>query len=177
MLLLAGLFSYWLGFSQQEVTISTQQLIALVVGAGVIGGFIFKEWSKFKNRKLRFMKALADKLYFKNLDNNSGVFHHLIDCAEEEECKEAILAYYFLVVDGGSMTSEQLDKKIELWFSEQFDFQIDFEITDALAKLGRFSIVESVDGQYTAINISAAKVELDSQWDRLFNFSKAPLTE
>ena len=177
LLVLAGLFGYWLGFSNEEVTINIQQLIALGVGAGVLGGFIFKEWSKFKNRKLRFMKALADNLYFKNLDNNSGVFHHLIDCAEEEECKEAILAYYFLVVDGGSMTSEQLDKKIELWFSKKFDFQIDFEIADALAKLERFSIVESVNGQYTAITISAANVELDSQWDRLFNFSKAPLTE
>ena len=111
LLVLAGLLSYWLGLSNKEVTINTQELIALGVGAGVLGGFIFKEWSKFKNRKLRFMKALADNLYFKNLDNNSGVFHHLIDSAEEEECKEAILAYYFLVVHGSSMTSEQLDKK------------------------------------------------------------------
>jgi hypothetical protein len=75
------------------------------------------------------------------------------------------------------VTSEQLDNKIEQWFSEQFDFQIDFEIADALAKLERFSIVESVNGQYTGIVISVAKVELVSQWDRLFNFSKAPLTE
>jgi hypothetical protein len=177
LLVLAGLFGYWLGISSQEVTINTQQLIALVVGAGVLGGFIFKEWSKFKNRKLRFMKALADNLYFKNLDNNSGVFHHLIDSAEEEECKEAILAYYFLVVHGGAMTSQQLDEKIEQWFSEQFDFQIDFEITDALAKLERFRIVTSNDGQYTALPISAAQVELNAQWDGLFNCSKAPLSE
>ena len=43
------------------------------------------------------MKALADSLYFKNLDNNAGVFHHLVDAAEEEEFKEAVLAYYFLL--------------------------------------------------------------------------------
>jgi hypothetical protein len=176
LLVLAGLLSYWFGFSSQEVTINTQQLIALGIGAGVLGGFIFKEWSKFKNRKLRFMKALADNLYFKNLDNNSGVFHNLIDSAEEEECKEAILAYYFLVTIGGSMTSEQLDKKIEQWFSEQFDFQIDFEIADALAKLERFGIVKSNDDQYIALSISAAQLQLDTQWDGLFNFSKVPLT-
>ena len=56
----------------------------------MLGGSIFKEWNKFKNRKLRLMKALADNLYFKNLDNNSDVLHHLIDSAEKE-CKEAIL--------------------------------------------------------------------------------------
>jgi hypothetical protein len=170
LLVLAGLLSYWFGFSRQDVTINTQQLIALGIGAGVLGGFIFKEWSKFKNRKLRFMKALADNLYFKNLDNNSGVFHNLIDSAEEEECKEAILAYYFLVTIGGAMTSEQLDKNIEQWFSEQFDFQIDFEIADALAKLERFGIVKSNDDQYVALSISAAQLQLDTQWDGLFNF-------
>lgn len=170
LLVLAGLLSYWFGFSRQDVTINTQQLIALGIGAGVLGGFIFKEWSKFKNRKLRFMKALADNLYFKNLDNNSGVFHNIIDSAEEEECKEAILAYYFLVTIGGAMTSEQLDKNIEQWFSEQFDFQIDFEIADALAKLERFGIVKSNDDQYVALSISAAQLQLDTQWDGLFNF-------
>lgn len=45
------------------------------------------------------MKALADNLYFKNLNNNDVVFHRLIDSAEEE-CKEAILAYYLLVTHG-----------------------------------------------------------------------------
>ena len=174
LLVLAGLFGYWFGFSNKEVTITTQQLIALGVGTAVLGGFIFKEWSKFKNRKLRFMKALADNLYFKNLDNNSGVFHHLIDSAEEEECKEAILAYYFLVVQQNSMTSEQLDNKIEQWFVDKFDFYIDFEIADALEKLQRFGIVTVNEGQYTAISINDAQIQLDAKWDGLFNFAKAP---
>jgi hypothetical protein len=172
LIVLGGLFSFWLGLSNKEVTINTQQLVALGAGAGVLGGFIFKEWSKFKNRKLRFMKALADNLYFKNLDNNSGVFHHLIDSAEEEECKEAILAYYFLVVHPGSMTSDMLDHKIEQWFAEKFNFQIDFEIADALAKLQRFGIVSSNDGEYTALPISDAQDMLDTKWDKIFDFSK-----
>lgn len=174
LLILAGLFGYWLGLSHKEVTISTQELIALGVGTGVLGGFIFKEWSKFKNRKLRFMKALADNLYFKNLDNNAGVFHHLIDSAEEEECKEAILAYYFLVTHSDSMTSEEIDQNIEKWFEDKFGFEIDFEITDALDKLVRFGIVKSDNGQYTALTISAAQLELDAQWDALFHFSTDP---
>ncbi|MBL4631771.1 MAG: DUF3754 domain-containing protein [Paraglaciecola sp.] len=169
LLILAGLLGYWMGYSNEEVTINSKQLVALGVGAGVLGGFIFKEWSKFKNRKLRFMKALADNLYFKNLDNNSGVFHHLIDSAEEEECKEAILAYYFLVIQGGPITSENLDKTIEQWFDKKFSFQIDFEIADALAKLERFGIVKLNDGQYTALPISAAQGQLDTQWNTIFN--------
>ncbi len=134
-LLLAGVFSFWFGLSDKEVNIGTQELLALGIGFGVLGGFIFKEWSKFKNRKLKFMKALADNLYFKNLDNNAGVFHHLVDAAEEEECKEAILAYYFLLIDKQPLSSQQLDEKIEDWFKTRFEYQIDFEIEDALTKL------------------------------------------
>lgn len=174
LIILAGLFGYWLGLSNKEVTINTQELIALALGAGVLGGFIFKEWSKFKNRKLRFMKALADNLYFKNLDNNAGVFHHLIDSAEEEECNEAILAYYFLLTHKDPMTSDDLDKNIENWFAEKFDFQIDFEIVDALGKLERFGIVTSHNGQYSALSISAAQTELDARWDKLFHFANSP---
>lgn len=106
LIVLAGLFSYWLGLSDSQVNLTNQQLLALAAGAGILGGFVFKKWSKFKNRKLRFMKALADNLYFKSLDNNAGVFQHLIDAAEEEECKEAILAYYFSCIGPNPMTSK-----------------------------------------------------------------------
>lgn len=168
LLLLSGVLGYWIGLSDKQVTIGTQELIALAIGAGVIGGFIFKEWSKFKNRKLKFMKALADNLYFKNLDNNAGVFHHLIDSAEEEESKEAILAYYFLLTTGKALSSEQLDELIEQWFDVKFGFQIDFEIEDALAKLTRFGIVSYENNEYTANSISTAHRKLDDKWDALF---------
>lgn len=168
LLLLGGLFGYWLGLSNKQVTIGSQELLALGVGAGVLGGFIFKEWSKFKNRKLKFMKALADNLYFKNLDNNAGVFHHLIDSAEEEECKEAILAYYFLLISDEPLSCKQLDKNIEHWFGKHFDFNIDFEVEDALAKLTRFGVVSAENNLYQALPLSDAKATLDATWDGYF---------
>lgn len=168
-ILLAGVLAYWFGLSDKQVTIGTKELLALSVGAGILGGFIFKEWSKFKNRKLKFMKALADNLYFKNLDNNAGVFHHLIDSAEEEECKEAILAYYFLLSHQKALSSEQLDNLIEAWFADKFGFKIDFEIDDALSKLTRFGVVTFENNTYKAKSISAAHKQLDDEWDALFS--------
>lgn len=168
-LLLAGVFAYWFGLSDKQVTIGTQELLALGIGTGVLGAFIFKEWSKFKNRKLKFMKALADNLYFKNLDNNAGVFHHLIDAAEEEECKEMIIAYYFLATSKYPLSSEQLDTHVEDWFSAKFDFNIDFEIDDALAKLTHFGLVSLQDNKYEALNIEDAHQKLDHRWDDLFS--------
>lgn len=169
LLLIGALLSYWVGYSDEEVSIGTKELLALGLGAGVLGGFIFKEWSKFKNRKLKFMKALADNLYFKNLDNNVGVFHHLIDAAEEEECKESILAYYCLLTSEQALTKIELDDKIEQWFAAKFDFHINFDIEDALAKLTRFGIIQCDNEHYRAVPIADAKNVLDGKWDALFS--------
>jgi hypothetical protein len=169
LLLVATLLGYWLGLRDQEVQISSQQLIALGLGMGVFGSFIFKEWSKFKNRKLKFMKALADNLYFKNLDNNAGVFHHLIDAAEEEESKESILAYYFLLISPEPITAEQLDIRIETWFAKKYDFHIDFEIEDALRKLLRFGLIRNDADLYTVTALEQAQEGLNHKWNHLFD--------
>ncbi|MCF2949083.1 DUF3754 domain-containing protein [Paraglaciecola aquimarina] len=170
LVLVAALMSYWIGLSNKEVVIGSQQLLVLGAGLAVLGGFIFKEWSKFKNRKLSFMKTLADNLYCKNLDNNSGVFHHLIDSAEEEECKEAILAYYFLLVSQSGLTSQELDKEIETWFDDKFGLKLDFEIEDALAKLLRLKLVTVMDNSYSAVPLNQGLIILDKNWDQVFKF-------
>lgn len=170
LVLLAALFSYWLGISDKNVTIGSQQLIALGAGIGVFGGFIFKAWNQFKNRKLSFMKALSDNLYFKNLDNNSGVFHHLVDSAEEEESKEAILAYYFLLISDKPLSKNMLDQRIEAWFDDKFDLELDFEVEDALTKLERFGLVEMTKDEYSAVPLSKGRRILDKNWDDLFKF-------
>ena len=118
-LLIASVISFWLGLTKKEVRIEQQHLIALALGLAMLGGFLFKQINKLKNRKIKFMKVLSDNLYFKNLDNNTGVFHHLVDTAEEEEFKEAILAYYFLLVEDRDLTIIELDETVEHWFENK----------------------------------------------------------
>ena len=91
---------------------------------------------QFKNRKIQFMKALSENLYFRNLDNDAGVFHHLLDAAEEEEVKEAVLAYHFLRTAQRPLTAE-LDRRIEDWFVRRWDAVFDFEVDDGVGKLRR----------------------------------------
>lgn len=169
--LLAALFSFWLGWRSEEVHMGQQHFITFAIGMGVFGGFIFKEWSKFKNRKIRFMKALSDNLYFKNLDNNAGVFHTLVDSAQEEDVKEALLAYTFLLNSPKGLSPTQLDEKIEAWFAQQHNCLLDFEINDALQKLTKMQLVNKQNEIFTAIPLHQAKASLDKQWDDLFKFS------
>ena len=174
LLLVGSVISFWLGLKDQEVQIKQQHLIALGAGLGTLAGFLFRQVNKYKNRKIKFMKTLADNLYFKNLDNNAGVLYHLIDAAEEEELKEAVLAYYFLLNATAPVTKNDLDQRIESWLAERWDCRIDFEIGDAIRKLQRLKLIEADADQLRCIPLSAAKHQLDNIWDNYFTYSKVP---
>ena len=171
LLLVGSVISFWLGVKDQEVQIKQQHLIALGAGLGTLGGFLFRQINKYKNRKIKFMKALSDNLYFKNLDNNAGVFYHLIDAAEEEEFKEAVLAYYFLLTAKDPLTKKQLDDRIEKWLAEKWDCHIDFEIGDAADKLQRLNLIEQDGEILRSLPLGEAKQQLDTIWDNFFVYN------
>ncbi|MDX2494085.1 MAG: TMEM143 family protein [Desulfuromusa sp.] len=139
-----------------------------------IGAFLFKQWNGYKNRKIKFMKTLGDSLYFKNLDNNAGVFYHIIADAEEEEFKEALLGYLFLLKSDAGLTATELDTTIEEWFTETYATPINFEIDDALDKLKRLKLCHVVENDQTgesrwkALPLLDACRQLDQLWDDFF---------
>ncbi len=170
LLLVFSVLAFWLGLHDKPTKFDQATLIALIVGLAGLGGFLWRQFSKYKNRKIQFMKQLAENLYFKNLDNNAGVFHHLIDAAEEEECKETILAYYHLLNANEPLSASQLDKCVEHWFNEKYQCALDFEVQDALEKLLRFQLIQEIEGKYQAKSLSDANKQLDGLWDGYFNY-------
>ncbi len=168
LLLVFSVVAFWLGISQKPASIDQAALIALALGIGALGGFLWRQFSKYKNRKIQFMKQLAENLYFKNLDNNAGVFHHLIDSAEEEECKETILAYYHLLTANQQLSSIELDEQIEDWFKVEYDCDIDFETDDALRKLTKLHLVEKFNDKYQAKPLEVSRKQLDILWDGFY---------
>ena len=149
-------------------------MVGGVTALAAIGAFLFKQWNSYKNRQINFMKTLGDSLYFKNLDNNAGVFYHIIADAEEEEFKEALLGYVFLAESQAGLTAGALDDAIEDWFKATYDTPIDFEIEDALAKLKRLKLCEiagtAKNGEpvWTAVPLTRACERLDLLWDNFF---------
>lgn len=167
LLLIGGLIAFWLGFSDQSVVIDQAALLALGAGMASLGGVLWREFNKFKNRKIRFMKTLTENLYFKNLDNNEGVVHRLIDTAEEEECKEAILGWTVLHCSGTAMTEAEWDAAVERWAVERFGYRFDFEISDSIRKLRELELITNENDRWHAVNIKESLARLDQQWDKL----------
>ena len=171
LILIASVLAFWLGLSKEEAQLNQKHLITLGAGLATLGGFLFRQINKFKNRKIKFMKALSDNLYFKNLDNNAGVFHHLIDAAEEEEVKEAILAIFFLMTQNRPMEKSELDCHIEKWFENRWNCRINFDIDDALKKLERLDLITRDGNVLQCRPLAEAKRRLDHIWDNYFTFN------
>jgi Protein of unknown function (DUF3754) len=171
------LLAVWLGLSRQSVTLSQTALVSAGLGIFAFGGYLVRQVTNFKNRKIVFMKALSENLYFRNLDNDAGVFHHLLDAAEEAEVTEAVLAYHFLRISPEPITPSELDTRVESWFAKRCDTPVDFDVHDGLRKLREHSLViEDSDGRLRAVTLAEAKLRMDTFWDNLFDYNNVAVT-
>jgi len=145
-----------------------QGLIAL----GVLGGYLFRQYSSFVNKKIKYSKMLSDSLYFKNLGNNSGAFYSLLNSSEEEELKETILAYSFLNRSKTPLTAKELDSQIESWFKTKHNTDLDFDIEDALYKLKSIGLGSETNGKWKVIPLGEALIRIDEIWDGIFEYNQ-----
>jgi hypothetical protein len=150
-------------------------LMALGLIAGTLG-YGVRSLFGYLRTKEKYQLSLTRSLYFQNLDNNAGVLFRLLDEAEEQESREALLAYFFLwrYAPESGWTSEELDLAIEKFLTEVTRQDIDFEVGDALDKLVRLRIVQTTSGErLRAVPIGQALVALDYAWDNFFQHSRA----
>jgi hypothetical protein len=164
-------FQYEGGWSELEKNLLTT---AVALAAFGVFSYAFKSYSGYLNLKNRYEKNLSQALMYQTLDANQGVLFRLMDEAEEQECREAILGYYFLWLKAGKegWTSEHLDDQIEEWLEKKAGVQVDFEVSDAIDKLERLNIVEKLPGgKYRAQPITKALEVLDYTWDNYFKYN------
>jgi hypothetical protein len=145
---------------------------ALVVTSGLLalGGFVTHQWLKYQRKALRYQLEIKGNIYFRNVSNNAGIFDAIVGAAGEQEFKEAVLAYAFLL-DAPS-TRQELDRKIEVWLRARFGKDIDFEIDDGLVKLQRLGLLADASGRLSAPPLPEALARLDRLWDGFFAFSE-----
>lgn len=148
-----------------------KRALAAVSGLVAVGAFIMRQRLKYEAQTLRYQKQLADTVYFRNIANNTGVLDLLVGAGEEQDSKEAFLAYTVLLHETRPLAKAEIDKLCEAFLRERFALEIDFEIQDALNKLERLGLVARDGDSFTAIAPSDALAKLDAAWDGIFSFS------
>ena len=135
--------------------------------AALAGG---RAWVGYRNKRNKYLASLAATLYFKTVANNRGVLTLLADRAVDEEFKEALLAYVFLLsppnrrgVPGTAHTasppvrptSPELRARVEGWLGGWFGLRgVQFDVDDALDKLGELGILRRhTDGTLSVLSL------------------------
>ena len=167
--------------SEERIDSGALDLVAILSLCMLLGGFAFKQYSNYKNKVLQIQKHVTETLFFKNLATNSSVFQHIIDAAEEEECKEMILAYYHLLLHPEPLTPEALDDLIEQWMADKLDTLIDFDIAGPLGNLAKLEApLSDVDGPLLryddagrchVLPLEQARRVIDHLWDNFFVYA------
>ena len=161
-----------LGFEGGHLTEDTlKRALAALSGLVALGAFFMRQRLKFDRQRLFYQKQLADTVYFHTIANNSGVIDGLVGAAEEQDVKEAMLAYHLLLANG-PMSKDALDTAAETFLRDRFAMDVDFEIGDAIAKLARLRLVSLEGDTLTAAPTDEALQRLDEAWDAYFNFRK-----
>jgi hypothetical protein len=151
----------------------TFTVTAMLGPLAALFGYGYKQWYGYQFTKQTYSLQLTQSLYFQTLDNNGGVLTQLMDEAEEQECREAILGYFHLWRNAPAegWTAGQLDDYVEMDLERVAKVKVDFEIEDALAKLERLGVVEKSGERYRAAPIARALEAMDSTWDNYFKYA------
>ena len=168
-----GLTMYKIGASLLETSVATVGSLLTWSLAAAVGGYGYKSYHSYQVKKQDYSLRLTKSLYYKSLDNNTGVLMRLLDEAEEQECRETFLAYFCLwkYAPPEGWNAEQLDDYVELYLEGNANLKVDFEIGDALAKLERLKIVRKTGDTYHAQPIDKALEMLDWTWDNYFKYA------
>ena len=138
-----------------------------IAGAVVaLAAVIFRQVTKIVNQRTRYMVVLTRSLYFHCLDNNFGVISRLVDAALEEESKEVLLAYCFLLqAPPGEYDEQQLDRAVEAYVHARFAVDVDFDVADGVRKLFDDGLLHTdADGKLRVVGLSDALQLLQERW-------------
>ncbi len=140
-------------------------LLTLYTPLALLVGYGYRTYATFQTSRQTYMLQLHQSLYYQNLDSNAGVFHRIMDEAEDQDLREVLLAYFYLwryATERGWGCAE-LDDYVELDLERRLQLRVDFEIEDAMGKLESVGIVQRVGEGYQAVPIEAATERLLQQ--------------
>jgi hypothetical protein len=156
---------FYLGLSGTIHENDTERALAALSGLFALGAFLLRQWGNFHRQSLIHQKQLTDNIYYRNVNNNSGIFSYLIGEAEDQDWKEALLAYYGLLTAASALTRETLYARVETLLASAFGVAADFEIDDALARLKGLELVADTGGGLSAVPLADALARLGGQWN------------
>jgi Protein of unknown function (DUF3754) len=158
----------YLGGSGSVADTEMKTALAALMGIVALGGFAMQQRLKYQRRSLMHHMQLADDIYYRNVSNNVGIFDYLISTAEDQECKQALLAYHFIRKMEASSTIVEIAARIEAWLAESFEVRLHFDSAAALKTLHHFGLARYEAERLTVLPLEQAITQLREVWNNFF---------
>jgi len=160
---------FYLGLNGTMHDNDTEQALAALSGLFALGAFVLRQWGNFHRQSLIHQKQVTDNIYYRNINNNSGIFNYIIGEAEEQDWKETLLGYYGLLTAKAPLSREELGAQIEAQLLRLFGLRIAFAVDDALSKLNGLDLLRETDGRFSVPPLADALARLETEWKGLLH--------
>ncbi|MBY0230332.1 MAG: DUF3754 domain-containing protein [Gemmataceae bacterium] len=142
------------------------EMATLGLFAGV-AGYGFKSYSDYQTTRQAYHLSLTQSLYFQNLDSNAGVLARLVDEAEQQQARTALLAWFCLwrYPAPGGVTADDLATAMDLYLDRYAQVPVLSEVGEALEHLRAFGMVEEAAGRLRPVPPETAAARLRQEWE------------
>jgi hypothetical protein len=157
---------FYLGLTGTVQDNDTKQALAALSGVFALGSFVLRQWGNFHRQSLIHQKQVTDNVYFRNVNNNTGIFNYLVGEAEDQDWKEVLLAYVALWLAAVPLRREAVGGHVEELLQQTFGVRPSFAADAALAKLREFGLLTEADGAVAVVAPAEAIAQLERVWMR-----------
>nr|XP_023917388.1 uncharacterized protein LOC112028927 isoform X2 [Quercus suber] len=170
---IVGLLAFFINYKFENISSSPSAVILDVVAISALIIYVTRVALGYKQTWDRYQLLVNKTLYEKTLASGFGSVHFLLDASEQQQYKEAILAYAILLkAENGQVTCRRrVGDKCERFMYDAFKIKVEMPIDKAINTLLRLGLVTEtpIDGsnRLQAVPCPKAYEALKELWNSL----------
>ncbi|KAJ4955555.1 hypothetical protein NE237_012338 [Protea cynaroides] len=168
-----GLLAYFVNYKFEDILLSPSAILLDVIAVSALIIYVTRVALGYKQTWDRYQLLVNRTLYEKTLASGFGSVHFLLDASEQQQYKEAILAYALLLQSESHQVHcrRTIGDTCERFVYEKFKEKIEMPVNKAMDTLLRFGLVteQPFDGylKLQAVPCSKAYEALEQRWNSL----------
>ncbi|XP_056160395.1 uncharacterized protein LOC115686996 isoform X2 [Syzygium oleosum] len=138
-----GLLAYIINYKFEDIVSSPSAIFLDAIAISALFIFLIRVVLGYKQTRDRYQLLVNRTLYEKTLASGFGSVHFLLDASEQQQYKEAILAYAILLKANQDQVNARqcIGDKCEKFMYDTFKVQVDMPVDKAMDTLMRLGLV------------------------------------
>uniref|UniRef100_A0ACD6A972 Uncharacterized protein n=2 Tax=Avena sativa TaxID=4498 RepID=A0ACD6A972_AVESA len=173
-----GLLAYVVNYKFESLASSPSAFLLDVAAFTALAILVFRVTLGYKQTRDRYQLLVNKTLYEKTLASGFGSVYFLLDASEQQQYKEALLAYAMLLSRNKYQVSSRasIRDRCERFMHDKFNTEIEMPIDKAMDTLLRLGLVIELPSNGSSSSVIAlpcpdAYEILRSRWDSLLEHS------